>query len=93
MLSFTMLGYPAVLKNGSPLTKFRSQKEAALLYYLAHSAETHQRELIAELLWESSATKQALTNLRTVLSRLRKQIGEALADVKKVDSAESAQFA
>ncbi|WP_420628420.1 tetratricopeptide repeat protein [Candidatus Leptofilum sp.] len=83
MLSFSLLGQTVVLKNGEPVSKFRSQKEAALLIYLAHTGQTHQREFIAELLWESSSTKQALTNLRTALSRLRKQVDAALVITRK----------
>ncbi|MCP5099494.1 MAG: tetratricopeptide repeat protein [Chloroflexi bacterium] len=78
MLSFTLLGQTVLSKNGVPLTQFRSQKEAALLIYLAHTKQSHQRGFLADLLWESSSTKQALTNLRTVLARLRKQVGDAL---------------
>ncbi|MEM7331408.1 MAG: tetratricopeptide repeat protein [Chloroflexota bacterium] len=76
MLSFTLLNQAKILKDNTPLSQFRSQKEAALLIYLAHMGETHPREFIAELLWESSTTKQSLTNLRTALARLKKQVGE-----------------
>ena len=78
ILSFTLLGQFVLFKNGAPLAQFRSQKEAALLIFLAHTGKPHQREFLAELLWESSSTKQSLNNLRTVLSRLRKQVGDAL---------------
>ncbi|MCB8925823.1 MAG: tetratricopeptide repeat protein [Ardenticatenaceae bacterium] len=79
MLSFTLLGQTVLLKNGVPLTTFRSQKEVALLAYLAHSGNEHSRRALATMLWENSSDKQALTNLRTVLSRLRGQVGNALA--------------
>lgn len=78
MLSFTLLGQTILSKNGVPLAKFRSQKEAALLIYLAQTGQAHQRDFLAELLWESSSTKQSLTNLRTALSRLRKQVDDSL---------------
>ncbi|KAA3664736.1 MAG: hypothetical protein DWQ04_04235, partial [Chloroflexi bacterium] len=78
MLSFTLLGRTVLSKNGVPLAQFRSQKEAALLIYLAQTGQAHQRDFLATLLWESSSTKQSLTNLRTTLSRLRKQVGDAL---------------
>lgn len=78
MLSFTLLGQTVLTQNSLPLARFRSQKEAALLIYLAHTGQTHQRDFLAELLWESSSTKQSLTNLRTVLARLRKNVGEVL---------------
>ena len=37
MLSFTLLGQVTLHKNGLPLGQFRSQKEVALLAYLAHT--------------------------------------------------------
>ena len=76
MLLFTLLGQVMVSNGDVPLNQFRSQKELALLVYLAHNGKTYQREFIAELLWESSSTKQALSNLRTILARIRKQIGD-----------------
>lgn len=78
MLSFTLLGSVALFKNGQPVSPFRSQKEAALLIYLAQTGRPHSREFIAELLWEGRSTKQALSNLRTVLARLRKQVDDEL---------------
>lgn len=78
MLSFTLLGQVTIAKAGIPLSQFRSQKQAALLVYLAHTGQSHQRPFLADLLWESRSTKQSLTNLRTLLSRLRKQVGGAL---------------
>ena len=78
MLSFTLLGQTVLSKNGAPLARFRSQKEAALLIYLAQTGQSHRRDFLAELLWESSSTQQSLNNLRTVLTRLRKQVDDAL---------------
>ncbi|MEZ4589874.1 MAG: tetratricopeptide repeat protein [Chloroflexota bacterium] len=78
MLTFALLGQPVLLQDNIPLSNFRSQKEAALLMYLAHTGQTCQREFIAELLWDSRTTQQALTNLRTALARLRKQVDEPL---------------
>jgi predicted ATPase/DNA-binding SARP family transcriptional activator/predicted negative regulator of RcsB-dependent stress response len=78
MLSLTLLGQTVLSKNGMPLTQFRSQKEAALLIYLAQTGKAHRRDFLAELLWESSSTKQSLTNLRTTLTRLRKIVGDVL---------------
>ena len=72
MLSFQLLGAVALFKNGQPLNQFRSQKEAALLLYLAQTGQAHSREFIADLLWEDRTTEQALSNLRTALARLRK---------------------
>jgi DNA-binding SARP family transcriptional activator/predicted ATPase len=83
MLSFTLLGPVVLSKNGVPVTQFRSQKEAALLIYLAQTGQAHPRDFIADLLWESSSTSQALSNLRTALTRLRKQVGDGLRVTRK----------
>ena len=69
MLSFQLLGAVSLFKNGQPLSQFRSQKEVALLIYLAQTGQSHQREFMADLLWEDRTTPQALSNLRTVLAR------------------------
>jgi len=83
MLSFQLLGAVSLFKNGQPLSQFRSQKEVALLIYLAQTGQSHQREFMADLLWEDRTTPQALSNLRTVLTRLHKQVGDALVVSRK----------
>ena len=76
MLEISLLGEITVRLTGEPITRFRSQKELALLAYLAHTGKTHNREALADLLWEARSTKQSLSNLRTTLARLRKQVGD-----------------
>lgn len=83
MLSFSLLGQVVLSQDGVPLTQFRSQKEAALLIYLAHTRHTQSRDFLADLLWDSRSTKQSLSNLRTILTRLRKQVGDALLITQK----------
>ncbi len=78
MLSFLALGQAIILRDGAPLDRFRSRKEAALLFYLAHTGEACPRDFIADLLWGAGTTRQALGNLRTALTRLRKQVGGEL---------------
>jgi len=78
ILSFRLLGPVALFKDGKPLEQFRSQKEAALLIYLAHTGKSHPRDFLAELLWEERTISQMRGNLRTVLSRLRQQVDDAL---------------
>jgi len=72
MLSFQLLGSVSLFKDEQPLSQFRSQKEAALLIYLAQTGQSHSRDFIADLLWDDRTTQQALSNLRTALARLRK---------------------
>lgn len=83
MLSFTLLGHVVLSKNSEPLRQFRSQKEMALLIYLAQTGQAHSRDAVADLLWNASSTQQALSNLRTALTRLRKQVGDALVITRK----------
>lgn len=78
MLTFTLLGHVVLSKDGLPLSRFRSQKEAALLIYLAHAGQPQRREFLADLLWESRSSKQSLANLRTVLTRLREKVSDEL---------------
>ncbi len=78
MLSFTLLGNGFISKSGVPLQQFRSPKEPALLIYLAHTGQPHSRDFIADLLWDDRSTQQALSNLRTVLTRLRKHVDNQL---------------
>lgn len=83
MVSFQLLGPVSLYKAGQPLNQFRSQKEVALLIYLAHTGQAQTREFIAELLWADRTTEQSLSNLRTALTRLRKQVGDALVVSRK----------
>lgn len=78
MLSLKLLGAVEVSLNSKVLRGFRSQKEPAILIYLAQTGQPQRRETLAELLWESSSTEQSLSNLRTALTRLQKQVGDVL---------------
>ncbi len=83
MLELTILGNVEIKRDGVPIPRFRSQTEIALLVFLAHTGQTHSREMIADLLWDARTTKQSLSNLRTVLTRLRKRTGDALIVTRK----------
>jgi len=83
MLKIFLLGEIVTRLYDTPITRFRSQKELALLTYLAHTGQVHNREALADLLWEASSTKQSLSNLRTALARLRKQVGDHLIITRK----------
>ncbi len=73
-----LLGYVTLTLDGEPLTALRSHKGIALLIYLACTGRAHSRELLADLLWDDTSTAQSLSNLRTVLARLRPQLGDHL---------------
>ncbi len=83
MLEISLLSETLFRLPGQPILRFTTQKESALLAYLAHSGRTHNREALADLLWEASSTRQSLSNLRTTLARLRKQVGDQLIVTRK----------
>lgn len=83
MLDVVLLGGVSIEAHGQPVTGFRSQTEIALLAYLAYTGQTDNREALADLLWDARSTKQALSNLRTALTRLRKQVGDELVVTRK----------
>ena len=58
--------------DGVPATRFRSQREMALLAYLAVEADhAHPRERLAGLLWPDKPDTVARQNLRQTLTNLR----------------------
>jgi DNA-binding SARP family transcriptional activator len=72
-LAIRTLGGLAIQLNDTPV-EFETQKEAALLVYLACTERTHPREVVAEMLWEERTQSQALANLRHVLTQLRQRV-------------------
>lgn len=81
-LQFYLFGGLSIQVGQRPLTNFQTQKETLLLAYLAMSQRPLPRETTATLLWPDADPKQALSNLRTVLSRIRKT---AVADYLHAD--------
>ncbi|MEJ2734963.1 MAG: BTAD domain-containing putative transcriptional regulator [Anaerolineae bacterium] len=76
-LSLSLLGPFQVTLDGQPVTGFKSNKERALLAYLAVEADRpHRREMLAGLLWPEWPDRDALSNLRYALSNLRRVIGD-----------------
>lgn len=60
------------------VTRFRTQKTAALLAYLAlHPQQTHPRESLADVLWPDDEAEPARLKLRVALSSLRQQFDGA----------------
>jgi predicted ATPase len=54
--------------------RFRTQKTAALLAFLAFHHKPHPREVLIEMLWPGCDLKAGSQNLRTALSSLRRQL-------------------
>jgi len=78
-----LLGSPAVLAAGEPLS-VPSRKATALLAYLAmRSDEPISRDHLAGLLWGESSNEQARANLRRALTQLRRVFrGSGLDPIK-----------
>ena len=84
-LRLNLLGTPQILIGDQLVTGFATTKAQALLFYLAASAKAeaaqpvhHSRDAVATLLWGEMTDKKAKQNLRTVLSDLRRTVGEHL---------------
>ncbi len=78
-LSIYLLGPPRFVHQGTAIDAFRSDKERALLAYLAVEARPHRREALAALFWPESSQQAADNNLRQSLFRLRRALGGAAA--------------
>ncbi|MFW6097768.1 MAG: ATP-binding protein [Chloroflexota bacterium] len=74
-LRIETLGGLAIERDGAAVDDLASSKAEALLVYLACTGREHPREVLAELLWDDRSQRQALANLRVVLSSLRKEVG------------------
>ncbi len=81
-LQFYLLGGLSVQVQTRPITGFQTQKEPLLLAYLAMTQQPLPRETAATFLWPDTPPKQALSNLRTTLTRIRKT---AVADYLRAD--------
>jgi predicted ATPase/DNA-binding SARP family transcriptional activator/Tfp pilus assembly protein PilF len=77
-LEIKVLGAPELSIDGLLLTGLRSHKAVALLIYLACNPGPKRREFLADLLWDATSTAQSLSNLRTVLTRLRRHAANYL---------------
>ncbi|NUM48702.1 MAG: hypothetical protein HUU38_28680, partial [Anaerolineales bacterium] len=75
-LELRLLGHPVILLNGHPLENLPSRTAEALLVFLALQPHPVSREFLAELLWSERTQDQALANLRSILSSLRKAVGD-----------------
>ncbi len=67
-----LLGDVSIRHNDGTLSPLmNSPKGVALLAYLIVNQQPQPREVVADLLWESSSTAQSLARLRDLLRRLR----------------------
>lgn len=77
-LRISLLGEIRLEKNGEALRGLPSRAAQALLIYLACTPRAVPREKLAEMLWAERSSRQALTNLRTILAPLRREAGDFL---------------
>lgn len=76
-LALSLLGCFQAIRDGRPIAAFESNKERALLAYLAiEAAHPQPRSVLAGLLWPDTPDTMALANLRFALSNLRQAIGD-----------------
>jgi predicted ATPase len=76
ILRLSFLGIPQVQLGDESVSGLTPRKVKALLIYLAHTAQPHSREHLAELLFGfgDRTPEQAAANLRAVISRLRRKL-------------------
>ncbi|MCB9418990.1 MAG: tetratricopeptide repeat protein [Ardenticatenaceae bacterium] len=77
-LTITLLGSLTVTRGDVPVTGLGTRKAEALLAYLVVNQRPFSRELLADLLWDDRPQDQALANLRSILSGLRRELGDHL---------------
>ena len=79
VLRIRLLGPPEASLEERPPLQLSEKKMLALLCYLAAKVGRRSRRELAELLWPESEARRARTDLRAILYRLRKALGEDTA--------------
>ncbi|MEQ8674841.1 MAG: BTAD domain-containing putative transcriptional regulator [Aggregatilineales bacterium] len=82
-LRIKTFGSLLIERDGHIVENFLTLKTALLFAYLAMNRAEHTREKLAFLLWDETTDEQALKNLRTVLSNLRKIVPDAVKISRK----------
>jgi predicted ATPase/DNA-binding SARP family transcriptional activator len=77
-LQISLLGELTIRKGEIQVSGLPSRAAEALFIYLACRQKPITREKLAELLWAERSTPQALTNLRTILTALRRELDDYL---------------
>ena len=77
-LRLSLLGDVSIQLGENPISGLPSRAAEALLIYLVCSERPVGREKLAELLWADRTQTQAMTNLRTILTPLRRALGDHL---------------
>lgn len=82
-MEIVLFGGLSIKKEAQSVTGLVTLKAEVLLAYLAQEPRPHSRELLATLLWDDGSQKQALSNFRTLLTSLRKQLAPYLTMTRK----------
>ena len=77
-LTIHTLGQLTIMLDGQPLTSLSSRTAEALLIYLICEKRPLSRQFLADLLWDERTPERASANLRTLLTMLRKALGDFL---------------
>jgi len=86
-LEVHLLGGLSIRQDRELLNEFSSSKEPALFAYLVCTRKSYPREVLAELFWPERPPEQSRSNLRTLLSRIRRT---ALGDYLHITRSEVA---
>jgi ABC-type oligopeptide transport system substrate-binding subunit/DNA-binding SARP family transcriptional activator len=78
-LKIFTLGGVRILRAGDQPVDLKSRKAEALLVYLACNQRSIPREVLAEMFWDERSQSQSLSNLRYLLTILRKDLGDYLS--------------
>lgn len=78
-LRISLLGEVSISRGDTPVNGLPSRAAEALFIYLSCHPHPISREKLAELLWAERSPAQALTNLRTILTPLRRELGDHLS--------------
>jgi predicted ATPase/DNA-binding SARP family transcriptional activator len=77
-LQVKLFGSVTFLLNGQPVQNVPTRAAQALLVYLLHQPHPVERERLIDMFYQASTPKQAAANLRSTLSRLRKELAPFL---------------
>lgn len=77
-LTIYTLGQLTILLDGQPLVGLSSRTGEALLIYLMRHRQPLPRQVLADFFWDERAPERAAANLRTLLTMMRKALGNHL---------------
>ena len=82
MLEIRSLGSLQISIDGTPIT-FSARRAEVLLTYLAITDRLHERESLANLLWDDRTQKQTMANLRSLLAQMPSEVKLYLLTTRK----------